>query len=164
MCGVVTVDPPDARTARDAMDVLVVDDNLADTALLCTVFEDLKLVHRLHVVTDGEAALSFLHKRGEHAHAPRPDLVLLDLNLPKVHGHAVLQQVKAHADLRTIPVMVFSSSAAAGDIANSYEHGANAYLVKPLELEDLEALVRALAAFWCTRVAPMPRNFQRLDS
>jgi CheY-like chemotaxis protein len=146
------------------MDVLVVDDNLADTALLCTVFEDLKLTHRLHVVSDGEAALSFLHQRGEHSHAPRPDLVLLDLNLPKVHGHAVLQQVKANADLRTIPVMVFSSSAAAGDIAGSYERGANAYLVKPLELEDLEELVRTLAAFWGNRVAPMPRDFQRVES
>ncbi|HET8932008.1 MAG TPA: response regulator [Polyangiales bacterium] len=143
---------------RDPMDVLVVDDNLADTALLQTVFQDLRLMHRLHIVTDGEAALSFLHKHGEHAHAPTPDLVLLDLNLPKVHGHAVLQQVKMHTDLRTIPVMVFSSSQAAVDIANSYEHGANAYLVKPLELEELEGLVRALAAFWCNRVVPMPRH------
>lgn len=158
MCGAVNVDQ------RDPLDVLVVDDNLADTALLCTVFQDLQLMHRLHIVSDGEAALSFLHKRGEHAHAPRPDLVLLDLNLPKVHGRDVLQQVKASADLKTIPVMIFSSSQAACDIADSYEHGANAYLVKPLELEDLEDLVRALAAFWCNHVAPMPRHFHRAES
>ena len=144
--------------SREAKDVLVVDDNLADTALLLAVFRDLQLTHRLHIATDGEAALSFLHRRGQYAHAPRPDLILLDLNLPKLPGREVLQQVKQHSALRTIPVMVLTSSAADSDIAESYELGANAYLVKPFQLEDLVELIRTFVDFWCTRVTLSPRH------
>jgi len=120
--------------------------------------------HRLHITTDGEAALSFLHRRGEYAHAPRPDLILLDLNLPKLHGRDVLHQVKQHSALRTIPVMVFTSSAAASDIASSYELGANAYLIKPFQLEDMVDLIRAFVDFWCARVTLVPHHYCAAES
>lgn len=149
---------------QEAKDVLVVDDNLADTALLLAVFRDLQLTHRLHITTDGEAALSFLHRRGEYAHAPRPDLILLDLNLPKLHGRDVLQEVKQNSALRTIPVMVFSSSAAASDIAASYELGANAYLIKPFQLDDMAQLIRTFVDFWCTRVTLVPHYYRATES
>lgn len=150
------VDP--RAESREARDILVVDDNLADTALLLAVFRDLQLAHRLHIATDGEAALSFLHRRGQYAHAPRPHLILLDLNLPKLPGREVLQQIKQHASLRTIPVMVLTSSAADSDVAESYALGANAYLVKPFQLEELVDLIRAFVDFWCTRVTLAPRH------
>jgi chemotaxis family two-component system response regulator Rcp1 len=149
---------------QEAKDVLVVDDNLADTALLLAVFRDLQLQHRLHIATDGEAALSFLHRQGQYAHAPRPDLIMLDLNLPKLHGRDVLRQVKQDVALRTIPVMVFTSSAAASDIASSYEAGANAYLIKPFQLEDMVNLIRAFVDFWCTRVTLVPHHYRAAES
>lgn len=146
---------PSVDTAR-ARDVLVVDDNAADTALLQAVFRQLQMTHRLHVVADGLEALSFLHKEGKFAHAPRPALILLDLNLPKLHGRDVLQQLKQHALLRTIPVMIFSSSSAESDIQGSYELGANAYVVKPFELDELLGLMRTLVEFWIDRASLPP--------
>jgi CheY-like chemotaxis protein len=140
-----------AETQR-TKDVLVVDDNAADTALLQAVFRQLQLTHRLHVVADGLEALSFLHKEGKFAHAPRPCVILLDLNLPKLNGREVLQQLKQSSALRTIPVMIFSSSAAEDDILESYEHGANAYLVKPFQLHELVELMRTLVEFWTSHV------------
>lgn len=137
-------------------DFLVVDDNVADTALLQAVFRQLQLSHRLHVVGDGLEALSFLHKEGKFAHAPRPAVILLDLNLPKLHGREVLQQLKQHSLLRTIPVMVFSSSASERDILDSYARGANAYLVKPFQLHELVQLVRTLVEFWTSRASLPP--------
>lgn len=139
-------------------DVLIVDDNDADVALLGAVFKDLGLEHRLHVATDGVEALSFLHKEGRFAAVPRPDLILLDLNLPKMHGREVLEQLKQHAALKWIPVMVLSSSSAEHDIIESYERGASAYLVKPFQLDDMVALVKAVIDFWCVRVTMAPRT------
>lgn len=136
-----------------AKDVLVVDDNAADTTLLRAVFRQLRVAHRLHVVEDGQEALSFLHKQGKFAHAPRPAVILLDLNLPKVPGRELLGQLKQHAGLRSIPVMIFSSSSAESDIADSYAKGANAYLVKPFQLQELVALMRTIVDFWLRDVA-----------
>lgn len=134
------------------------DDNAADTALLQAVFRDLAIKHRLHIATDGERALSFLHRQGSYAHAPRPDIILLDLNLPRLAGRDVLQHVKQHAALRTIPVLVFTSSAAERDVLDSYERGANAYLVKPFQLDELVGLVRTLVDFWFVLVTSTPRE------
>jgi CheY-like chemotaxis protein len=144
-----------AEAAR-RRDVLVVDDNPADTALLQAVFKQLRLTHTLHVVADGFEALSFLHKEGKFAHAPRPGVILLDLNLPKLHGRELLQRLKQHAVLRTIPVMIFSSSAAENDILESYELGANAYLVKPFQLHELVQLMRTVVEFWLSQVKLPP--------
>src|SRR5262245_39673129 len=143
-------------TAAHAKDVLVVDDNAADTALLQAAFKQLRLVHRLHVVADGLEALSFLHKEGKFAHAPRPAVILLDLNLPKLPGREVLSQVKQHERLRTIPVMIFSSSAAENDILDSYERGANGYVVKPFQLDELLRLIGTMVEFWLSRVTLPP--------
>jgi CheY-like chemotaxis protein len=139
-------------------DVLVVDDNAADTQLLEAVFRDLALKHRLHIVTNGEQALSFVHRQGSYAAAPRPDVVLLDLNLPRLSGRDVLQHLKQHATLRTIPVMVFSSSAAESDVLDSYALGANAYLVKPFQLDELVELVRKFVDFWFVVVTAAPSD------
>ncbi|HKU39020.1 MAG TPA: response regulator [Polyangiales bacterium] len=145
-------------TAAHAKDVLVVDDNAADTALLQAVFKQLQLTHRLHVAADGLEALSFLHKEGKFAHAPRPAVILLDLNLPKLAGREVLSQVKQHDQLRTIPVMIFSSSSAEADIRDSYTRGANGYVVKPFQLDELVELIGTLVEFWLTHVSLPPSD------
>lgn len=141
------------ESQRPAKDVLVVDDNAADTTLLRAVFRQLQVSHRLHVVEDGQEALSFLHKQGKFAHAPRPAVILLDLNLPKLPGRELLGQLKQHAGLKSIPVMIFSSSSAEADIADSYAKGANAYLVKPFQLHELVTLMRTIVDFWLGKVS-----------
>jgi CheY-like chemotaxis protein len=158
---VLTSQASSTMTARpaaklSASDILVVDDNDADTTLLQAVFKQLQVGHRLHVVADGHEALSFLYKEGKFAHAPRPDVILLDLNLPRLSGREVLQRVKQQPTLRSIPVMIFSSSAAERDIVDSYEHGANAYLVKPFQLQELVKLMRSFVDFWLAHVAMPP--------
>jgi CheY-like chemotaxis protein len=137
-------------------DVLVVDDNAADTTLLQAVFRQLHMTHRVHFVADGLEAMAFLHKEGKFAHAPRPAVILLDLNLPKLHGRDVLQQLKQHSELRTIPVMIFSSSAAESDIVDCYALGASAYLVKPFQLDEMVQLMRTVVEFWLSFVRLPP--------
>jgi CheY-like chemotaxis protein len=154
-------DPPDPRDARNQgtqipYDLLVVEDNAADAALLQSVFRQLGLTHRLHVVPNGLDALAFLNREGQFAAAPRPALIWLDLNLPKLHGRDVLATLKSDANFRTIPVMVFSSSAAEEDVLESYERGANAYLVKPFELSELIHLVSTTVDFWFGRALLAP--------
>ena len=128
--------------------VLLVDDNPADVDLgreaLRATFD------RIHVesVGDGEEALAFLKRTGIHAEKSRPDLVILDLNLPKKDGRAVLAEVKADADLRTIPIVVFSTSCSPPDIGRSYELGANCYVSKPGNLKDYLAAVQSIEQFW----------------
>jgi two-component system, chemotaxis family, response regulator Rcp1 len=151
-------DQTSAAGVQIPYDVLLVEDNAADAALLQRVFRQLGLRHRLHVVLDGHEAMAFLTRQGAHADAPRPALIWLDLNLPRLHGREVLSQVKSHASLRTIPVMVFSSSSAECDVQESYERGANAYLVKPFELKELVNMVSVAVDFWLSKVllAPAP--------
>ena len=139
-------------------DLLVVDDNPADAALLQSVFRQLRLSHRLHVVANGLDAFAFLRREGQFFGAPRPAMIWLDLNLPRLHGREVLQRLKSDADLRTIPVLVFSSSAAESDLIESYERGANAYLVKPFDLKDLVKLVDATVDFWLSKVLLAPAS------
>jgi CheY-like chemotaxis protein len=139
-------------------DVLVVEDNAADAALLQRVFRQLGLTHRLHIVLDGHEALAFLSRQGEFSDAPRPAMIWLDLNLPSLHGRDVLSHVKSDASLRTIPVMVFSSSSAERDVQESYERGANAYLVKPFDLKDLVKLVAVAVDFWLSKVMLAPAH------
>jgi two-component system, chemotaxis family, response regulator Rcp1 len=135
---------------------LVVEDNPADAALLQRVFRQLGLLHRLHVVLDGRQALAFLRREGAHANAPHPAMIWLDLNLPSLHGRDVLANVKGDPSLRSIPVLVFSSSAAEQDVQDSYERGANAYLVKPFDLKDLVNVVAVSVDFWLSTVLLAP--------
>ena len=128
--------------------ILMVDDNPADVDLAREALRG--NVHRIQVesVGDGEEALSFLNRRGIHAEKRRPDLVILDLNLPKKDGRAVLAEVKTDADLRTIPIVVFSTSRLMPDIGRSYELGANCYVSKPGNLNDYLLVVQAIDEFW----------------
>jgi chemotaxis family two-component system response regulator Rcp1 len=129
--------------------VLMVDDNPADVDLAREALRG--NVHGIQVesVGDGEEALSFLKRRGIHAAKPRPDLVILDLNLPKKDGRAVLAEVKADTSLRTIPIVVLSTSRSTPDIGRSYELGANCYVSKPGNLKDYLAAVQSIEQFWC---------------
>jgi chemotaxis family two-component system response regulator Rcp1 len=142
---------------KEARIVLLVDDNPADVDLAREALQE--NVHGVQVesVGDGEGALAFLKRRGIYAEKPRPDLVILDLNLPKKDGRAVLAEVKSDTDLRTIPVVVFSTSRSMADIARSYELGANCYVSKPGNLDDYFSAVQSMEEFWFGS-ASLPRK------
>jgi len=134
------------------LDVLLVEDNLGDVRLIRETFRDVNRSIRLHLAADGVEAMAFLRREGPNALAPRPVLILLDLNLPKMDGREVLAEVKADIDLKTIPIVILTTSDAESDITRSYELQANCYLTKPVRLEDFENLVKSVNDFWLTRV------------
>jgi chemotaxis family two-component system response regulator Rcp1 len=134
------------------IDILLVEDNEGDIRLLREVLGEINPTAGLHVVTDGVEAMEFLGYQGRHLDAPRPDVILLDLNLPKMHGHEVLTGIKANPHLRRIPVIVLTSSEVESDVVSSYQLRANSYLKKPDALCEFEALVRSLNDFLLTRV------------
>ncbi|QLG28210.1 response regulator [Halorarum halophilum] len=140
------------QTSCEPVDILLVEDNPGDVRLTKEAFTGARINNTMHVVTDGEAALDFLHQRGEHESAPRPKLVLLDLNLPKVDGLEVLEAVKDDPDLTSIPVIILTSSEAEEDIVRSYELHTNAYLTKPINPDEFMELVRSFEQFWFTLV------------
>jgi len=129
-------------------EVLLVDDNLADIDLTSDVLSKSKWHIHLSAVHDGEEAISFLRRRGKYREAPTPGLIVLDLNLPRKDGRAVLAEVKTDPVLAKIPVVIFTTSHASSDIVRSYELGANCYLRKPGNLADFVALVHSMADFW----------------
>jgi len=139
------------------MDILLVEDNPGDVMLVEEVLSDSKVRNRLHVVSDGEQAMEFVRRQGKHAGAPRPDLILLDLNLPKKSGREVLREVKTHPDLKTIPVVVLTSSKSDDDVVNSYELHANAYILKPVDFHQFMKVMRAIEDFWFVTVKLPPR-------
>ncbi|WP_417487459.1 response regulator [Maricaulis sp.] len=130
------------------IEILHVEDNESDAFLTRMAFEDSAFKARLHVVVDGEAALNFLFRRDGFEDKPTPDIVLLDLNLPKLDGKQVLEQLKTAPDLRRIPVIILSSSRADQDIADSYDRHANGYITKPDEFGRMRGLVEAIEEFW----------------
>lgn len=134
------------------IEVLLVEDSPGDVRLTQEAFRDANMSIHLHIASDGVEAMSFLNKEGDHAGAPRPDLILLDLNLPRMDGREVLAHIKADANLRTIPTVILTTSEAEVDIVNSYELQANCYLSKPVQLDAFESLVRSINDFWLTRV------------
>jgi two-component system, chemotaxis family, response regulator Rcp1 len=134
------------------MDVLLVEDNPGDVRLTVEAFRDANRSIRLHVAYDGVEAIAFLRREGAHADAPRPDFILLDLNLPRMDGREVLARIKKDDSLRTIPTVILTTSEADADILKSYELNANAYLKKPVTLEAFESLVTSINDFWLTRV------------
>jgi two-component system, chemotaxis family, response regulator Rcp1 len=137
--------------------VLLVDDNPADAGLAREALAGGKHQSQINHVIDGEQAMLFLRRRGQHANAVRPDLVILDLNLPKKDGRAVLSEVKTDSDLRTIPVVVFSTSRSILDILRSYELGANCYVSKPGSLDGYFSAVKSIDEFWFGSVS-LPRE------
>ena len=141
------------------VEVLLVEDSPGDVRLTREAFRDANLSVRLHVVDDGVEAMAFLRREGAHIHAPRPDVILLDLNLPRMDGREVLALIKTDEDLKTIPTVILTTSEAEADIVQSYELQANAFLSKPVRLEDFEGLVKTISDFWVTKVKlPMQRK------
>ncbi|MEU6108847.1 response regulator [Streptomyces albidoflavus] len=139
-------------TPAQPIEVLLVEDDPGDELMTREAFEDNKIRNTLHVVRDGEEALDFLYRRGAHPDAPRPDLILLDLNLPKYDGRQVLAQIKADAELALIPVVVLTTSSAEEDILRSYKLHANAYVTKPVDLDQFIAAVKQIDDFFVTVV------------
>lgn len=134
------------------VEVLLVEDSPGDVRLTQEAFRDANMSIHLHVATDGVEAMSFLRREGEHAKSPRPDLILLDLNLPKMDGREVLALIKADDNLRTIPTVILTTSESEADIVNSYQLQANCYLSKPVQLDAFESLVKSINDFWLTKV------------
>jgi chemotaxis family two-component system response regulator Rcp1 len=141
------------------MDVLLIEDSPGDVRLTQEAFRDANPSIRLHVATDGVEAMSFLKRMNGHANAPRPDLILLDLNMPRMDGREVLAQIKVDERLRTIPTVILTTSEAEGDVVRSYELQANCYLCKPVQLDAFEGLVKSINEFWLTKVRlPQPHR------
>jgi two-component system, chemotaxis family, response regulator Rcp1 len=142
-------DPEDDGTS---IQVLLVEDSPGDARLTQEAFRAAANTMRLHIVADGVEAMAFLRREGIHADAPRPDLILLDLNLPKMDGRQVLAQVKEDDSLKLIPTVILTTSSSGEDILKSYEQQANCYLSKPVQLDAFDELVRSINDFWLTRV------------
>jgi two-component system, chemotaxis family, response regulator Rcp1 len=134
------------------IEILLVEDNTGDGELLLDFLEQSKVRNRIHWVKDGETAMAFMHREGKYAGEPLPDLILLDLNLPKKDGREVLADVRADPVLANIPVVVLTSSSAEADIAKSYSLKANCYIVKPVDLNQFVAVIRSIETFWLTVV------------
>ncbi|MFC4122321.1 response regulator [Nonomuraea zeae] len=143
------------------IEVLLVEDDQGDILLTKEAFDLNKVRNRLHVVNDGEQAMAFLRQEESYAGVPRPDLILLDLNLPRMGGMEVLAEVKADAVLRTIPVVILTTSEAEEDILHSYRLHANAYVAKPVDFEQFIRVVRQIDDFFVT-VVKLPVQGQRL--
>jgi CheY-like chemotaxis protein len=141
----------------EMIDVLLVEDDPADVLLIEEAFADNKVRNRLHRVADGVEALQFLRREGQYADAPQPDLVLLDLNLPRMDGREVLAEVKADETLRQIPVVVLTTSKAEEDVLRSYKLHANAYVTKPVDFERFIEVVRQIDEFFVSVVKLPPR-------
>jgi CheY-like chemotaxis protein len=139
------------------IEVLLVEDDPGDELMTREAFETNKIGNRLHVVRDGAEALDFLHRTGEHADAVRPDLILLDLNLPKRDGREVLEHIKTDPELATIPVVVLTTSSAEEDILRSYHLHANAYVTKPVDFDQFIAAIHKIDEFFVT-VVRLPRH------
>ena len=137
--------------------VLLVEDSPTDAMMIQEILEQVSVRSRLHLVDDGIQALQFLRREAGFAHAPRPDLILLDLQLPRKSGHEVLSEIKADEELRTIPVVILSSSREDRDIAGAYRAFANSYVTKPLDYEDFAEAVRLIERFWL-RLAARPED------
>lgn len=130
------------------VEILLVEDNPGDVRLTRETFKDSKLANRLHVVGNGEEALTFLRHAGQYTDAIRPDLIVLDLNLPKKDGRELLAEIKTDADLRRIPVVVLTTSKAEQDILKAYDLHANCYITKPIDLDQFITVVKSIENFW----------------
>ena len=148
-----------SRAASQPIEVLLVEDNPGDVRLTREALRDGKVHNNLSVAPDGVEALAFLRREGKYADAPRPDVILLDLNLPRKDGREVLEEVKADPSLRNIPVVILTSSEAERDIAQAYALHANCYITKPVDLDQFITVVKSIEDFWFSivKLPPEPR-------
>ena len=136
------------KVLEKPVEILLVEDNPSDVRLVREAFKEIKLCNRLSVVGDGEKGIAFLKKEGIYHDEPHPDLILLDLNLPKMDGRELLEQIKECPELRTIPIVVLTSSKSEEDILRSYELHANCYITKPVGLDQFIRIVQSIEQFW----------------
>lgn len=139
------------------IDILMVEDSSSDVRLTKEAFKDAKVLNKMSVVMDGEEALRFLRREGGYADSPRPDLILLDLNLPKKDGREVLKELKADPDLKRIPVVVLTTSDDEKDILRAYDMHVNAYVTKPVNLDQFIRIIEAIDDFWLSVVKLPPK-------
>lgn len=139
-----------------AIEILLVEDNPGDVVLTREALNESKMANHLHVVEDGIAAMEFLLRQGQYADVPRPDLIMLDLNLPRKDGRQVLAEIKADPDLRPIPIVILTTSDADEDILRTYHLHANCYITKPVVFEKFIKVVRSIKEFWFT-IVRLPR-------
>ncbi len=144
------------KSDSPAIDVLLIEDDPGDVLITREAFEHNKITNTLHVAHDGEEGLDFLYQRGDHKGAPRPDLILLDLNLPKYDGRQLLQKIKSDTNLCHIPVVVLTTSSAEEDILKSYKLHANAYVTKPVDVDQFMSAVRQIDEFF-VQVVRLPK-------
>ncbi|WP_321417197.1 response regulator [uncultured Desulfobacter sp.] len=142
------MEPTNPKTAT----ILLVEDNPGDAELAREALENSKFINQLHVAEDGVQAMDFLHRQGPYADAPRPDIILLDLNLPKKDGREVLAEIKSDEKLKTIPVVILTSSKADEDVIRSYKLHANCYITKPLDISRFFNVVNNIKEFWMSIV------------
>jgi two-component system, chemotaxis family, response regulator Rcp1 len=139
------------------MEILLVEDNPGDVLLTKRALKSGKVLHNLHVAMDGTDALAFLHNEGKYGQAPRPDLILLDLNLPKVSGREVLEEIKSSDTLASIPVVILTTSKAEEDIVKTYELHANSFIIKPVDWQQFMNVVRRVEEYWFT-IVRLPKH------
>lgn len=147
----------DQNTSGDPVDILLVEDNPGDVRLTKEAFKEGNIHNELHVTTNGMEALDFLHQRGEYEDAPRPAIVLLDLNLPRKDGDEVLEEIRSDPDINNLPVIILTSSSAEEDVAQSYDLQANAFLTKPVSPEEFVDTVKSFQQFWLSVVRLPPQ-------
>lgn len=140
------------ETKGNPIEILLVEDNAGDVRLTREALKDAKVLNTLHVARDGEEAMDYLCRKGKYADAPRPDLILLDLNLPRKDGREVLAEIKADEDLKRIPVVILTTSKSEEDVLKVYNLHANCYVTKPLDLDQFVRVVQAIEDFWFTVV------------
>jgi two-component system, chemotaxis family, response regulator Rcp1 len=137
--------------------ILMIEDNEGDVVLTKEAFKEAKVANNISVVRDGVEAMEFLHRQGKYASAPRPDLILLDLNLPRRDGRQVIADIRSDPELQLIPVVILTSSNAERDVVRMYELHANCYIVKPVDFQNLMEVVKSIEIFWLT-VVKLPPN------
>lgn len=140
----------DTKAEKDTVEILLVEDNPGDVRLVMEGFKEGNLNQNINVVTDGEEAIRYLKRQGEYSEAERPDLVLLDLKIPKKSGLEVLEEIRSEEDIRGIPVIVLTSSDANDDMYNSYKLKANCYITKPADLDRYIVMVKSIEEYWLT--------------
>lgn len=139
------------------LEILIVDDDAGDALMTQEALEDSDCPNNFHVVHDGVDALAFMKKEGEYSDVPTPDIVFLDINMPRMNGHEVLSWMRRHETYKTVPVVIFTTSNSDEDILKSYQNHANCFITKPTDLESFNKVVKTINEFW-TNIVQLPRN------